>query len=168
MQSRHKTLDRIPNLRYVDGRLPRGEQDDQSHQASGPRRNRSTASAARSSHCTSVQRSRSFFLALDKVQVKYEMLRAHAIDGLSATVSAERHGYSRAAFYLITTAFDQGGMRGLLDEPRGRRGPLKLTAELMEFVATADPTLSGSQLASEVAARFGVTLHRRTIERARR
>ena len=109
-----------------------------------------------------------FFLALDKVQVKYEMLRAHAIDGLSATVSAERHGYSRAAFYLITTAFDQAGMRGLLDEPRGRRGPLKLTAEMMEFVASADPTLSGSQLASEVAARFGVTLHRRTIERARR
>jgi transposase len=96
------------------------------------------------------------------------MLRAHAIDGLSATVSAERHGYSRAAFYLITTAFDQAGMHGLLDEPRGRRGPFKLTAEMMEFVASADPTLSGSQLASEVAARFGVTLHRRTIERARR
>jgi transposase len=109
-----------------------------------------------------------FFLALDKVQVKYEMLRAHAIGGLSATVSAERHGYSRAAFYLITTAFDHAGMRGLLDEPRGRRGPFKLTAEMMEFVASADATLSGSQLASEVAARFGVTLHRRTIERARR
>jgi len=109
-----------------------------------------------------------FFLALDKVQVKYEMLRAHAIDGLSATVSAERHGYSRAAFYLITTAFAHAGMRGLLDEPRGRRGPFKLTAEMMEFVASADATLSGSQLASEVAARFGVTLHRRTIERARR
>ena len=45
-----------------------------------------------------------FFLALDKVQVKYEMLRAYdAIGGLSATVAAERHGYSRAAFYLITT-----------------------------------------------------------------
>lgn len=109
-----------------------------------------------------------FFLALDKVQVKYEMLRAHAIDGLSATVAAEWHGYSRAAFYLITAAFDQAGMRGLLDEPRGRRGPLKLTPEVMEFVASANPTLSGAQLASEVEARFGVTLHRRTIERARR
>lgn len=30
----------------------------------------------------------SFFLALDKVQVKYEMLRAHVIDGLSATAAA--------------------------------------------------------------------------------
>jgi len=110
----------------------------------------------------------SFFLVLDKVQVKYEMLRAHVVDGLSATSAAEQHGYSRAAFYLITAAFDQAGMHGLLDEPRGRRGPLKLTAEVMKFVASADPMLSGSQLASEIEERFGVNLHRRTIERARR
>ncbi len=109
-----------------------------------------------------------FFLALDKVQVKYEMLRAHIIDGLSATAAADRHGFSRAAFYLITAAFDEAGMRGLLDERRGRRGPLKLTPEVIEFVASADPTLSGAQLASEVEARFGVSLHRRTVERARR
>ena len=111
---------------------------------------------------------RSFFLVLDKVQVKYEMLRAHVVEGLSATAAAEQHGYSRAAFYLITAAFDQAGMHGLLDEPRGRRGPLKLTAEVMDFVASADPMLSGSQLASEIEERFGVSLHRRTIERARR
>jgi transposase len=109
-----------------------------------------------------------FFLALDKVQVKYEMLRAHVVDGLSATAAAERHGYSRAAFYLITAAFDDAGMRGLLDEPRERRGPLKLTSDVMAFVASADPTLSGARLVSEVEARFGVSLHRRTIERARR
>jgi transposase len=109
-----------------------------------------------------------FFFALDKVQVKYEMLRAHVVGGLSATAAAEQHGYSRAAFYLITTAFDEAGMRGLLDEPRGRRGPLKLTPEVIKFVASADPTLSGAQLVSEVEARFGVRLHRRTIERARR
>jgi len=110
----------------------------------------------------------SFFLALDKVQVKYEMLRAHVIDGLSATAAAEQHGYSRAGYYLIATAFDEAGMRGLLDEPRGRRGPLKLTPTVLEFVASADPTLSGAQLALEVESRFGVILHRRTIERARR
>jgi transposase len=108
-----------------------------------------------------------FFLALDKVQVKYEMLRAHAIDGLSATAAAEQHGYSRAAFYLVAAAFDEAGMRGLLDEPRGRRGPLKLTPEVVEFIVSADPALSGAQLVSEVEARFGLRLHRRTIERAR-
>lgn len=109
-----------------------------------------------------------FFLALDKVQVKYEMLRAHVVDGVSATAAAEQHGYSRAAFYLITTAFDAAGMRGLLDEPRGRRGPLKLTPEVVAFIASADPTLSGARLVSEIEARFGVSLHRRTVERARR
>lgn len=110
----------------------------------------------------------SFFLTADKVQVKYEMLRAHVIEGLSATAAAEQHGYSRAAFYLITAAFDGAGMQGLLDEPRGRRGPLKLTAEVLEFLASADRGLSGAQLALEVEARFGLSLHRRTIERARR
>ncbi|MGH8634380.1 MAG: helix-turn-helix domain-containing protein [Burkholderiales bacterium] len=109
----------------------------------------------------------SFFLDLDKVQVKYEMLRAHVVDGLSATVAAEQHGYSRAAFYLITSAFGEAGMRGLLDEPRGRRGPLKLTPEVLAFLAAAEPTVSGAQLAAEIERRFGVRLHRRTIERAR-
>jgi transposase len=109
-----------------------------------------------------------FFLALDKVQVKYEMLRSHLVDGVSATAAAEQHGYSRAAFYLITTAFDESGMRGLLDEPRGRRGPIKLTPEVIEFITSADATLSGAQLALDVEARFGVRLHRRTVERTRR
>jgi transposase len=109
----------------------------------------------------------SFFLDLDKVQVKYEMLRAHVRDGLSATAAAEQHGYSRAAFYLITAAFGEAGMRGLLDEPRGRRGPLKLTPEVLAFLAAAEGTVSGAQLAAEIERRFGVSLHRRTIERAR-
>ncbi len=110
----------------------------------------------------------SFFLALDKVQVKYEMLRAHLVEGLSATAAAQQHGYSRAAFYLVTAAFEEAGMQGLLDERRGRRGPLKLTPPVLEFLTAADASLSGAQLAREVQRRFGVSLHRRTIERARR
>ena len=109
-----------------------------------------------------------FFLVADKIQVKYEMLRAHLVDGLSAATAAEQHGYSRAAFYLITAAFSEAGMRGLLDERRGRRGPLKLTPEVLRFVSAADPALSGAQLAVEIEQRFGLSLHRRTVERARR
>jgi len=109
-----------------------------------------------------------FFLASDKVQVKYEMLRSHLVGGMSATAAAEQHGYSRAAFYLITAAFGEAGMRGLLDEPRGRRRPLKLTPEVLEFIASANPALSGAQLALDVEARFGVRLHRRTVETTRR
>ncbi len=108
-----------------------------------------------------------FFLAADKVQVKYEMLRAHALDGCSATESAAAHGYSRAGFYLVQAAFERAGMAGLLDEKRGRHGPVKLTAEIRAFLQAAPEEDSGAALAAEVARRFGVVLHRRTVERAR-
>lgn len=111
--------------------------------------------------------SRAFFLALDKVQVKYEMLRAHALDGVSAAAAARTHGYSRAAFYVVAAAFAEQGMSGLLDERRGRKGPTKLTPEIVAWLQAADPGASGAALAGEVAARFGVWLHRRTVERAR-
>jgi hypothetical protein len=57
-----------------------------------------------------------FFFAVDKVQVKYEMLRAHFGDGDTVTAAAATHGYSRAEFYLVAAAFEQAGMTGLLDE----------------------------------------------------
>jgi transposase len=109
-----------------------------------------------------------FFLTADKVQVKYEMLRAHLLDEVSVTAAAAAHGYSRAGFYLIAAAFEQAGMSGLLDDKRGRRGPVKLTAEIVEFLQAASPDQSGAVLAARVADRFGVVLHRRTVERARR
>lgn len=108
-----------------------------------------------------------FFLPADKVQVKYEMLRAHAVDALRVNRAAEQFGYSRPAFYLIAAAFEERGMLGLLDEPRGRRGPLKLTPEILEFVRNASGDFSGARLALEIQERFGVSLHRRTVERLR-
>ena len=107
-----------------------------------------------------------FFLPADKVQVKYEMLRAHLAEHVPVTAAAAAHGYSRAAFYLVAASFEQAGMAGLLDERRGRRGPVKLRPEITEFIRSAPPA-SGAALAEQVAARFGVVLHRRTIERAR-
>jgi transposase len=106
-----------------------------------------------------------FFLASDKVQVKYEMLRARLLDGLSVSEAAAAHGYSRAAFYLVAAAFEQSGMAGLIDERRGRRGPIKLRPEIVDFIRT--DTGSGAQIAEQVADRFGVRLHRRTVERVR-
>jgi transposase len=107
-----------------------------------------------------------FFFALDKVQVKYEMLRAHLVDGVSVVSAATEHGYSRAAFYLVAAAFEEEGMQGLLDEKRGRRGPLKVTRDINEYVQSVQH-LSGAELSLEVAERFGVVLHRRTLERLR-
>ena len=106
-----------------------------------------------------------FFLAADKVQVKYEMLRCHLVDGRPVTEAAAEHGYSRAAFYLVLASFSQTGMAGLLDERRGRRGPVKLRPEIAEFIRAAEA--GTGVLAGQVEDRFGVRLHRRTIERAR-
>lgn len=111
--------------------------------------------------------SRPFFLAEDKVQVKYEMLRAHLLDGEPASVAAASHGYSRAAFYLVAGAFEESGMTGLLDERRGRRGPVKLTPEVVAFIQ-ASGQLGSEEIAEAVVARFGVELHPRTVERAAR
>jgi transposase len=110
-----------------------------------------------------------FFAAIDKVQVKYEMLRAHVVDGQTATAAAGVHGYSRASFYLVAAAFEQSGMVGLLDERPGRRGPLKLSPEVLGFLEARHrvrPGASGAELASELEAALGVRLHRRTVEKA--
>jgi transposase len=109
-----------------------------------------------------------FFMAEDKVQVKYEMLRAVHVDGMTVRAAAAAHGYSRAEFYLVERAFAERGMAGLVDGRRGRRGPTKLSVEIVEFLRRAPGEQSGADLAREVTERFGVHLHRRTVERARR
>jgi transposase len=110
-----------------------------------------------------------FFASFDKVQVKYEMLRAHVLDGQSASAAARAHGYSRAAFYLVAAAFERSGMVGLLDERPGRRGPVKLSPEVVGFLEArrrARPEASGAELAVELEAALGVRVHRRTVEKA--
>lgn len=107
-----------------------------------------------------------FFLPEDKVQVKYEMLRSHLVDGRPVTEAAAAHGYSRAAFYLVLVSFSESGMLGLLDEARGRRGPVKLRPEIVGFIR--ESAAGPGELVEQVAERYGVRLHRRTIERARR
>jgi len=106
-----------------------------------------------------------FFLPSDKVQVKYEMLRAHEVDGQPVTDAAAEHGYSRAAFYLVLASFSESGMSGLLDEARGRRGPVKLRPEIVTFIR--ESAAGAGELVEQVADRYAVRLHRRTIERAR-
>jgi transposase len=110
-----------------------------------------------------------FFATFDKVQVKYEMLRAHVLDGDTATAAAAAHGYSRASFYLVAAAFEQSGMVGLMDERPGRRGPLKLSPEVLAFLQSRHrqlPGASGAELASDLERALGVRLHRRTVEKA--
>src|SRR2546426_4981259 len=95
-----------------------------------------------------------FFLAADKVQVKYEMLRAVAVDGETIVAAAAAHGYSRAEFYLVQAAFAERGMAGLLDERRGGKGPTKGTREIATFLADAPAGGPRARLAVQGKDRF--------------
>ena len=62
-------------------------------------------------------------------------------------------------------------MVGLLDERPGRRGPVKMSPEVVAFLETRRrerPDASGAELADELDQALGVRLHRRTVERALR
>jgi transposase len=109
-----------------------------------------------------------FFDAHDKLQVRYEMLRAPAKGEMTVSQTCREFGVSRQTFYAVKRAFDADGIAGLADRKRGRKGPLKATQDVVEFVRAAkseEPSRSGAQLTRLVAERFGVELHRRTVER---
>jgi transposase len=115
--------------------------------------------------------SHEFFDARDLVQVKYEMVRRVEVDGHSVAQTTDAFGCSRPTFYHAQTAFKTHGIPGLVPRKRGPRGAHKLDAAVMTFVSalrTDDPTLSTSALLDHIRRRFGVAVHRRTLERALR
>lgn len=109
-----------------------------------------------------------FFDPLDKVQVKYEMLRACGVEGRAVAAVAREFGFSRQTYYETLVAFREYGVVGLADGKPGRSGPVKMTAEAAAWVLEQHrhhPSLSGRHLAERLAGELGIEVHRRTIER---
>ena len=75
-----------------------------------------------------------FFDRRDRIQVKYEMLRRHRLEGRPVTEVATAFGVSRQAFYKAETAFRSGGIPGLLPRRRGPRRAHKCSDEVLDFV----------------------------------
>jgi transposase len=112
-----------------------------------------------------------FFDPRDLVQVKYEMLRRVDVDGQPVTRTANAFGCSRPTFYQAQTAFKARGLAGLVPRKRGPRGAHKLDAGVMDAVRTLrreDPTVTTAAVLEHLRRRFGLTVHRRSLERARR
>jgi transposase len=110
-----------------------------------------------------------FLDARDLVQVKYEMVRRVRVDGEPVARAAERFGFSRPSFYAAQAALDQDGLPGLVPARPGPRRAHKLSGEVLAFVREqlqADPSLRARDLVGLVAARFGIDVHARSIERA--
>ncbi len=114
-------------------------------------------------------RSGEFFDARDLVQVKYEMLRRVRVEGSSVSDSAARFGLSRPSYYQAHGAFEEGGLPALLPKKPGPRRAHKLSAQIvaaLEEALTEEPELSSEELVHLVEKRFGISVHRRSIERA--
>jgi len=110
-----------------------------------------------------------FFDARDLVQVKYEMVRRVRVDGQPVSRSAAAFGFSRPALYQAQAAVARGGLAALVPKKPGPRRAHKLSPEVVDFLArarTADPSLRPPELARRVRARFGRTVHPRSVERA--
>ena len=113
--------------------------------------------------------SHEFFDPNDLLQVKYEMLRRVRAEGVAVSEAAARFGFSRPSFYKAKAAFEEGGLAGLIARKRGPRGAHKLTAEVMSFVAELgerDPRPTLAQIQAELRERFGLRVHRRSLQRA--
>jgi transposase len=114
-----------------------------------------------------VFRSDDFFDRRDLVQVRYEMLRRHRIDGKAVSDVAHSFGVSRQAFYVTDASFKNRGLPGLLPRQRGPRRAHKCTDEILDFVEQWRETADGKESVVEaVRRRFGVTINPRSIDRA--
>lgn len=110
-----------------------------------------------------------FFDPRDLVQVRYEMLRRVRVEGRSVSETARSFGVSRPTWYQSAEAFEENGLAGLVPQRPGPRRAHKLDGEVIEAVLEArgaDPAASAAELAELVRSRFGITVHRRSIERA--
>ena len=110
-----------------------------------------------------------FFDPRDLVQVRYEMLRRVREEGQSVTGTAAAFGVSRPAFYAAAASFELAGLPGLVPERPGPRRAHKLSDPVVDALAAsraAEPGLTSADLARIAEERFGLVVHRRSVERA--
>jgi transposase len=97
------------------------------------------------------------------------MLRRHSVEGVSIVDVATKFGVSRPTVYQAQAAFQQAGLSGLLPKHRGPKEGHKLSSEVIEYVRalrTAQPGLTTVTCVQAVREKFGITVHRRSLERA--
>ncbi len=110
-----------------------------------------------------------FFDPKDLLQVRYEMLRRHNVEGVSIVDVATQFGISRPTVYQAQASFQETGLSGLLPKHRGPKQGHKLSAEIIEYVRSlrvSAPNLTTNACLQAVQEKFAVKVHRRSLERA--
>jgi len=107
-----------------------------------------------------------FFDPRDRVQVKYEMVRRHRVEGRSVTDVAAAFSVSRQAFYEAAAAFETGGLPGLLPKRPGPKRAHKCSEEILDFAEHWSGPGEDADVTAAIARRFQVTIHPRSLDRA--
>jgi len=110
-----------------------------------------------------------FFDAKDLIQVRYEMVRRHQVDGVAISEAASSFGVTRPTFYKAQSALRTVGLAGLLPSRRGPKAGHKVSGDVIAFVAdlkVGRPELTTPQCLEAIETRFGIKVHRRSLERA--
>ena len=103
------------------------------------------------------------------MQVKYEMLRKVERQEASVAGAAASFGLSRQTYYTAGKALAEEGLVGLLPDKPGPRRAHKLTDEVLDYVVSLlaeGAAHSSASLARAIEERFGLSVHRRSVERA--
>jgi transposase len=109
-----------------------------------------------------------FFDPRDLVQVRYEMVRRHRVEDVPIAMTARLFGVSLPTAYQAHAAFEAAGIGGLLPKRRGPRQGHKLTPEVvahLERRRRERPDWRMGDLQADLQRTFGLTVHRRSLER---
>jgi transposase len=90
------------------------------------------------------------------------------MDGDPVAEACRQFGFSRESFYQIEAAFRELGFISFLPGKRGRKGPVKLKGEVLEFALEKkkeNPEIDPAQVAALIRERFGLEMHRTTVMR---
>lgn len=112
-----------------------------------------------------------FFDPHDLLQVRYEMVRRHRVEQVPVAITAQLFGVSVPTAYQAHAAFEAGGLAGLLPKRRGPKHGHKLTPEILAHIERRQrerPDWGTRELLAELEHGFGLTVHRRSLERVLR
>lgn len=112
-----------------------------------------------------------FFDARDLVQVRYEMVRRISAEHLPISRVATSFGVTKPTVYSAQRRFLHGGLLALVPRPAGPKSARKLKGPAFDFLIelrSSQPSATLAELAAEVNARFGLTVHPSSVLRALR
>ncbi|HEY2781206.1 MAG TPA: helix-turn-helix domain-containing protein [Steroidobacteraceae bacterium] len=104
----------------------------------------------------------------DLLQVRYEMVRRHLVEDEPVAATAQLFGVSLPTAYQAHAAFKAGGLAALLPKRRGPKHGHKLTPEVLSHIEQRRrerPNLRAGDLVADLQHTFGLTIHRRSLER---